>query len=56
MDVILPCVVMFVLNTIVLATWTAVSPLRWTRIDRGNEDAYGRSTNSYGTCYAETKD
>ena len=47
---------MFVLNTIVLTTWTAASPLRWTRIDRGNEDAYGRSTNSYGTCYAETKE
>lgn len=47
---------MFVLNTIVLATWTAVSPLRWTRIDRGNVDVYERSTNSYGTCYAETKE
>ena len=54
-DVILPCVVMFILNTIVLAVWTAISPLRWTRIDRGTVDAYGRSTNSYGTCHAETK-
>ncbi len=55
-DVILPCVVMFILNTIVLAVWTAISPLRWTRIDRGTVDAYGRSTNSYGTCHAETKE
>lgn len=39
----------FLLNTSVLAVWTAVSPLEWNRITL-EVDAFGRTLESKGTC------
>ena len=39
------------LNYVVLTTWTVVAPLHWTRIHVDNFDSFGRSVETYGTCW-----
>lgn len=39
------------LNYVVLTAWTVVAPLQWTRIHVDNFDNFGRSVETYGTCW-----
>lgn len=55
-DVILPFVVLTFLNVTVLSIWTVVAPLTWTRRWIDNYDQFGRSIESYGTCYGGRND
>lgn len=48
----LPFVILFVANFGVLLSWTLVAPLRWTRVEVANFDQFGRSVESYGTCFS----
>jgi len=50
--VLLPFVVLFMANFVVLLVWTLVAPLRWTRVEVANFDHFGRSVESYGTCFS----
>lgn len=50
-DVLIPFVVLMTLNITILTVWTVVQPLTWTRVETSNTDRFGRSTESYGTCY-----
>ncbi len=54
-DVMLPFVILFVANFIVLLTWTLVSPLQWTRVKVDNFDRFGRVVETYGTCFGPSK-
>jgi len=54
-DVMLPFVILFVSNFIVLLTWTLVSPLQWTRVNVDNFDRFGRVVETYGTCFGPSK-
>ena len=49
-DVILPLVLMMGANVIVLACWTALSPVRFFREESGDTDLWNRNTSSYGRC------
>lgn len=51
-DVMLPFVILFIANFAVLLAWTLVEPLRWQRVEVANYDQFGRSVESYGTCFA----
>lgn len=50
-DVLKPFLVLMALNIAILSTWTAVAPLEWTRVETSSIDRFGRSTESYGTCW-----
>ena len=47
-DVILPAVIMFVLDMIILVCWTAISPLQWERVP-----VDGQPWNTVGICASE---
>ena len=49
-DVGLPLVVLFLLNFVLMLTWTLVDPLLWERVEID-----GASWNTYGTCASESK-
>jgi len=49
-DALKPFIVLFIINTIVLVTWTELDPLKWVRIESGLTDGFGRSIDSYGIC------
>jgi hypothetical protein len=51
-DVMLPFAILFIANFAVLLSWTLVAPLHWTRVEVANFDHFGRSVESYGTCFA----
>ena len=53
-DVMLPFAVLFLANFTVLLAWSLVAPLRWTRMAVANYDQFGRSVESYGTCFGPT--
>lgn len=53
MDAMKPFFVLIVLNTIILVIWTIIDPLKWTRIDTGLIDKFGRSVDSYGVCSSD---
>ena len=55
-DVILPFVILTGLNVILLTLWTVVAPMEWTRRWTADFDEYGRSVESYGTCYGGRDD
>jgi len=50
-DVMLPFGFLFLVNFLVLLSWTCVAPLRWTRVELASFDQFGRSVQSYGTCF-----
>lgn len=50
-DVIIPAVVMFSLNMIILVCWTAISPLQWERVTVNNE-----AWNTVGICSSENQE
>lgn len=54
-DVMLPFAILFIANFTVLLAWTLVAPLRWTRVVVPNYDEFGRSIESYGTCFASNE-
>lgn len=54
-DVILPFVILFVANFAILLAWTIVAPLRWNRVLVASYDQFGRSIESYGTCFATSE-
>lgn len=45
-----------VLNVTILAVWTAVAPLQRIRVSQLSFDHFGRSVESYGTCYGGGND
>lgn len=51
-DVIRPFVVLFIINFALLLAWTLVAPLRWIRVEVANYDRFGRSVESFGTCFS----
>jgi len=50
-DVIWPFVLLFVVNFALLLSWTLVEPLEWSRIEVENFDMFGRSVESFGSCF-----
>lgn len=50
-DVLVPFLVLITINTVMLTVFTVVAPLEWTRVETSSTDRFGRSTESYGTCY-----
>lgn len=52
-DVLFFFFVYFVLNFVVLITWTTVSPLEWDRIQEDATDKFNRNTDSYAVCSSE---
>lgn len=44
---------LLVINTIILATWTAVDPREWQRISKDATDVFNRPVESYGSCTGE---
>jgi len=50
-DVLIPFLVLLALNLGILTIWTIVAPLKWTRVKTSSTDRFGRSIESYGTCY-----
>lgn len=44
------CVSLVLLNSLVLLSWTLVSPMEWIREDNSARDLFNRSTNSFGYC------
>jgi len=50
-DVLKPFLALMALNIVILTTWTIVAPLEWTRVATSSMDRFGRSTESYGTCW-----
>lgn len=52
-DVLIPFLVLFTLNLIILVSWTAIDPLQWVRLEMRSFDQFGRSVASYGTCQSE---
>jgi hypothetical protein len=55
-DVIYPFLILIGLNLTILIIWSIVAPLQWTRRWTNNFDEYGRSVESYGTCYGGRED
>lgn len=53
---ILPFSLYMLTNFAILLSWSLVAPLRWTRVEVMNYDQFGRSFESYGTCYAHQHD
>jgi hypothetical protein len=51
-----PFLILMVLNVTVLAVWTAVAPLQRRRVSELSFDHFGRSVESYGTCYGGSDD
>lgn len=51
-DAMKPFVVLFIMNTAILATWTKLDPLKWVRIET-RTDVFGRTVESYGICDSE---
>lgn len=51
-----PFALYMLINVVLLLSWTLVAPLRWSRIEVMNYDTFGRSLESYGTCYAKQDD
>ena len=51
-DVIWPFVLLIVVNFVLLLAWTIVDPLQWSRVDVANYDSFGRSVESFGSCFA----
>ena len=49
------CGLLLAINYVVLVAWTVVAPLQWTRVLVDNFDSFGRSVESYGTCWQRTK-
>ena len=45
-----------ILNVTILAVWTAVAPLQHRRVSEPSFDHFGRSVESYGTCYGGRDD
>jgi hypothetical protein len=45
------CGLLLAVNYVVLLAWTLVAPLQWTRVPMENFDSFGRSVESYGTCW-----
>lgn len=54
-DVIVPFAVLFTLNVVLLACWTALAPRKWDRVPVGGVDMYGRPTESYGYCTSDNE-
>ena len=52
-DVLLPFVVVFTLNVVVLVLWTVVDPLIYLRIDNPGKDGWQRTISTYGACRCE---
>lgn len=50
--IMLPFALFFIGNFAVLLSWTLSAPLQWTRVEVANFDSFGRSVESYGTCFA----
>ena len=49
-----PLAVLLTLNVVLLAVWTAVSPLVWVRTPVDDSvDRFGRPTSSYGSCFSQ---
>lgn len=55
-DAIWPFITLTVVNFVLLLAWTLVAPLEWTRVEVNNVDSFGRSVESYGTCFAYDSD
>jgi Receptor family ligand binding region/7 transmembrane sweet-taste receptor of 3 GCPR len=49
-DVLVPFALLMIINITLLALWTFLDPLVWTRIAVNNTDIFGRSIESYGIC------
>lgn len=52
-DVMKPFAALLFINVAVLSAWTAVSPLRYVRVDSTSTDMYGRPLESRGTCFPD---
>ena len=52
-DVLIPFATLFVINLIILVSWSVIDPLEWVRIEMRSFDEFGRSVESYGTCKSE---
>ena len=52
-NVMLPFAILMTINVACLILWTNVAPLSYRRIQVDNFDTFGRSVESYGTCYKQ---
>jgi ABC-type sugar transport system substrate-binding protein len=51
-DVMVPFMVLFTMNTVVLTVWTVLDPLVYTREDLPGMDGWNRIIATYGTCHS----
>jgi Receptor family ligand binding region/7 transmembrane sweet-taste receptor of 3 GCPR len=54
-DVMLPFAILLTINLACLVIWTIFAPLAYRRIQVDNFDSFGRSVESYGTCYRQER-
>jgi gamma-aminobutyric acid type B receptor len=52
-DALKPFAALFVVNIVLLVTWTAKAPWKWERVDGAGVDHFGRPTASYGSCASD---
>ena len=52
-DVMLPFAILMTINVVFLIIWTTIAPSTYSRVQVDNFDLFGRSVESYGTCYRQ---
>lgn len=55
-DVLVPFIVLLSLNVIILALWTFIDPLTYTRFDEYGRDGWNRVISTYGVCQSDNQE